>query len=223
MECRRVKHQGAKSFNSGNLRQTLTFSSAVCRTGTMQSSHCWRYPASYLSRDFAVQWGILCIRISLGCCQGDKKCASQEMLRWATKEIIWKSKPLTVRQDEGVEAWEELRQFASDFNASIPPATPAELFIFSMKIYLMIIFSHKKFLYHFLSCDPTPSHTHAHIQCGDSPCDHADLPKEKVTRVSIIIRRAFSETNIRCISMTLFSVFIEKNHSVMTVNEKIWF
>lgn len=101
MECRRVKHQGAKSFNSGNLRQTLTFSSAVCRTGTMQSSHCWRYPASYLSRDFAVQWGILCIRISLGCCQGDKKCASQEMLRWATKEIIWKSKPLTVRRGRG--------------------------------------------------------------------------------------------------------------------------
>lgn len=126
-----------------------------------------------------------------------------------------------MRWVEGVDALEELCKFASDLEASILPATPSELFIFSMKIYLMIIFSHKKFLYHFLSCDPTPSHTHAHIQCGDSPCDHADLPKEKVTRVSIIIRKASSETNIRCIIMTLFSVFIEKIYSVMTENEKI--
>lgn len=126
-----------------------------------------------------------------------------------------------MRWVEGVDALEELCKFASDLEASIPPATPSELFIFSMKIYLMIIFSHKKFLYHFLSCDPTPSHTHAHIQCGDSPCDHADLPKEKVTRVSIIIPKSFQRNQYQVYHHDTFSVFIEKIYSVMTENEKI--
>lgn len=75
------------------------------------------------------------------------------------------------------------------FKVSIPSPHPLNNLCFPMKIYLTIMRSQSKnFFYHLLHVRLFVERTH---QCGDSPCDHADLPKEKVTRVSIVYPQSF--------------------------------